>query len=259
MEKLPGEAPRSFDKQSYVDFQRFKRDFQGIYEKCGLDALVIWTQIRSFIKGSVEALRKPGATKVITMNEYLDFVKFGAARCRLPKQQRETAYEIFVKYEKEKERLSLWDDCDLMTAIHAKFDESKLKNKFPEELYYDKLYVDEVQDYTQSEIALFFKLCRPGNLFLAGVSELPMSKRVGLGICRSSASFGEISLTALFSLSDFQDAAQAVVGTSFQSNYLLLAFQLALLSLILHCFRLIDIVQRVWNSALKRFARPCTK
>jgi len=187
MEKLPGDAPRAFDKQSYVDFQRFKRDFKGIYEKCGLDALVIWTQIRSFIKGSVEALLKPGATKFISLDEYLDFVKFGSSRCRLPKQQREIAYELFVKYEKEKDRLDLWDDCDLLTAVHKKFDEAKFNNTFPEELYYDKLYVDEVQDYTQSEIALFFKLCKPGNLFLAGVSEKCFAKRVGFDNCRSGA------------------------------------------------------------------------
>jgi hypothetical protein len=37
-----------------------------------------------------------------------------------------------------------------------------------QEVRYNKLYVDEVQDYTQAEIAVFFYLCGPGDLFLAG-------------------------------------------------------------------------------------------
>ena len=37
-----------------------------------------------------------------------------------------------------------------------------------QDVRYNKLYVDEVQDYTQAEIAVFFYLCGPGDLFLAG-------------------------------------------------------------------------------------------
>jgi len=37
-----------------------------------------------------------------------------------------------------------------------------------DELRKSKIYVDEVQDYTQIEILLFFYLGGPGGLFLAG-------------------------------------------------------------------------------------------
>ena len=204
MTTLPGEAPRAFDPNSYVDFQRFKRDFFVVYEKCGLDSLVLWTQIRSFIKGSVEALLQPGTCKFVTLDEYLDFVKFGSSRCRLSEEQRRIAYEVFEKYEAEKGRLNLWDDCDLMTSIHGKLDESIRSSNFPDELYYDKLYVDEVQDYTQAEIALFLKLCKPGSFFLAGVSGCTLNYFWAFKVkCVTDKSF-------LFR--DFQDAAQAVVG-----------------------------------------------
>ena len=167
MTNLPGPAPRAFDDASKVDFQRFKRDFKDTIEKSGLDGLVIWTQIRSFIKGSVEALVKPGTAKFVTLQEYL---QFGSSRCRLPEQQRKIAYEVFEKYESAKGIMNLWDDCDLMTAIHSKMDDAIRSGSFLEELHYDKLYVDEVQDYTQSEIALFLKLSKPGGFFFAGVS-----------------------------------------------------------------------------------------
>jgi superfamily I DNA/RNA helicase len=35
-------------------------------------------------------------------------------------------------------------------------------------IHVSKVYVDEVQDYTQAEILLFFKLSGPGDLFLGG-------------------------------------------------------------------------------------------
>jgi len=168
MTALPGAVPRKFDNDSRVDFQRFKRDFKAFLDNCGLDPLVVWTQIRSFIKGSVEALVKDDAA-YISLDEYLDFTVFSSARCRLAEPQRRIAYEIFEKYEAEKDRLELWDDCDLITAVHARYEESTNHGTFPMNLKADKLYVDEVQDYTQAEIALFFRMCSAGNLFLAGV------------------------------------------------------------------------------------------
>jgi hypothetical protein len=39
-----------------VDFGRFKRDFTT--SRSGLDALVVWTGIRSYLKGSIEAAYK---------------------------------------------------------------------------------------------------------------------------------------------------------------------------------------------------------
>jgi len=170
MDKLPGVHPRAFDRESKVDFLRFKRDFEPVYKNCDVEALVLWTQFRSFIKGSVEALLKEDTVKRLTLEEYLDLNVFGTSRCRLPLEQRRIAYDAFLKYEAEMDRMNLWDDCDLIAAVHSKFDESKNNGTFPDELLFDKLYVDEIQDYTQSEIALFIKLCKPGNWFFAGVS-----------------------------------------------------------------------------------------
>jgi len=56
------ESPR-FASSRRMDFQRFKKEFSWPHGTSGLDLLVLWTQIRSFIKGSVEALINPGPQK----------------------------------------------------------------------------------------------------------------------------------------------------------------------------------------------------
>lgn len=175
LEKLGAETDNglsSFDWSRRVDFRRFKRDFPWVNDcksnGVKLDPLVIWTQIRSFIKGSVEALIKLDSDH-LTEEEYMDEEeKFSSARCRLLGDQRKVAYKAFELYEEEKKRKKLWDDCDLTSALHRAFDEARRNGTLPEELLYDRVYVDEIQDYTQSEIALFFKLCERGYLFLAG-------------------------------------------------------------------------------------------
>jgi superfamily I DNA/RNA helicase len=147
-----------------VDFGRFKRDF---YDKsCGLDALVVWTGIRSFLKGSIEAVQKG---EPLTGTEFLNTTKIGSKRCLLDPEQRSTVYQYFERYEKTRIELGLWDDCDRVAAtLHRIYRLRSTEELRYRELCYSKIYVDEVQDYTQAEIALFFLLSGPNDLFLAG-------------------------------------------------------------------------------------------
>jgi hypothetical protein len=147
-----------------VDFGRFKRDF---YDKsCGLDALVVWTGIRSFLKGSIEAVQKG---EPLTGTEFLNTTKIGSKRCPLDPEQRCTVYQHFERYEKARIELGLWDDCDRVAAtLHRIYRLRSTEELRYRELCYSKIYVDEVQDYTQAEIALFFLLSGPNDLFSAG-------------------------------------------------------------------------------------------
>jgi hypothetical protein len=89
-----------------VDFGRFKRDF---YDKsCGLDALIVKTGIRSYLKGSIEAVQKGGP---LTEAEFLNTTKFGRKRCLLDPEQRSAVYQHFERYERNRKELELWDDC----------------------------------------------------------------------------------------------------------------------------------------------------
>ena len=92
---------REFDNKKRVDFNEYIKG--QLYDKdCKLDPLVAWTQIRSFIKSSIEAVNKG---QPLTREEYLSL---GAKQCRLAPAQRELAYNAFEFYQKNIGQR--WDD-----------------------------------------------------------------------------------------------------------------------------------------------------
>lgn len=170
----------SFPENQLMRFSTFKREVYNGGK--GVDALIVWTNIRSFLKGSIEALQQNTDTAdntssnfVVSEEEYLSLDKFGKKRCRLPMDQRKIVYEIFLKYQEYLASSGAWDNCDRIISLIQRL--LAAKNSHPD-LFdsmnhtawckWSKIYVDEVQDYTQSEILLFFHLGGAGNLFLAG-------------------------------------------------------------------------------------------
>jgi hypothetical protein len=185
---------RRFLPSNKVDYGRFKREFYvhevavaGTAGSSTLDPLLVWTHIRSFLKGSIEAIQADGAgAAVVSKEEYLSTNCFGKKRCRLSMAQRDTIYGIFERYQEYLKRvvsssnnntnkhhqIVLWDDCDRIVAIlqqlqHVRHTDPDL---FDHTIRQSKIYVDEIQDYTQAECLLFFLMASPGDLFLAGDS-----------------------------------------------------------------------------------------
>ena len=78
-----------------MSFGRFKQEVYRSDSSGGLDALIIWTNIRSFIKGSIEALQRQDG--VLTEEDYLGL---GKRRCRLSLEQRQCVYAMFTYYDK---------------------------------------------------------------------------------------------------------------------------------------------------------------
>ena len=115
----------------------------------GLDPLVVWTQIRSFIKGSIEAALQHHP---LTLDQYLDTETFGKDRSRLSPDQRREVYHLYTRYDEVRRERGLWDDADQVAALLHR---SRLQRTAIAEPY-DRVYVDEVQDCTQAEIALYF-------------------------------------------------------------------------------------------------------
>ena len=68
-------------KRNNVDFKRYKHEFYKPTKDTPLDPLVIWTQIRSFIKGSIEAVKKG---QPLSKDEYMNL---GEKKCRLTSEQ----------------------------------------------------------------------------------------------------------------------------------------------------------------------------
>jgi hypothetical protein len=135
-----------------------------------LEPLVVYTQIRTHIKGSLEAVC---AMKPIELEDYLEFA---TKRCRLTKEQRIETYELYRIYAAFLEEEGRWDDNDRALDIieAAKWDDGTRINwnRFGGGMggAWDRVYVDEIQDNTQAEIALFMLVggLRGNNLMLAG-------------------------------------------------------------------------------------------
>ena len=153
-----------FVRSSRVDFERFKASFYPLVRKaCSVGPLVLWMQIRSFIKGSIQAVMK-GAP--LSLGEYL---ALGKKRCTLGQVQREEAHAGYRQYRRFLEQHDLHDDMDRLFDV--------FENQMPPSQYhpfevpphgYHKIYVDEVQDYTQAELAFLVMLTDPASLFFAG-------------------------------------------------------------------------------------------
>ena len=166
----------SHKDSNYVDFHKFRDKLfsQITHKSTTLDPLIVWTQIRSFIKGSIEAIKQDStsnnhhSTSFLSKEIYLDMMIFPFDRCRLNETQREEAYNIFLRYQEFIKQNNLWDDMDQVRHI-LKSGLDKFKDfYFP--VFFKKIYVDEVQDYTQAEIELFLFACgyHADNIFLAG-------------------------------------------------------------------------------------------
>ncbi|KAJ1437479.1 hypothetical protein B484DRAFT_392733, partial [Ochromonadaceae sp. CCMP2298] len=127
-------SSRTYLPSKRVDFKRFKEQIFPSFGKPKLDPLVAWTQIRSFIKGSVEALLGEGAaggstsssgssssgasssggSRALSLPAYLALAK---GRCRLQPPERAEAYAVYAKYKALLVRAGLWDDCDRVMRI----------------------------------------------------------------------------------------------------------------------------------------------
>ena len=159
-----------------------------------MEPLVLWTQIRSFLKGSVEAALAGGTLpKDVYLSSESGDQQFSRDRCRLLPAQREEAYELFLQYQELQRRHGWWDDTDramrlllpllpiVLLAIkrsdgtsqtsyfQSETDEKDASTSRAMQLC-ERIYVDEVQDNTQAEIALYLAAVggRPDALFLAG-------------------------------------------------------------------------------------------
>ena len=119
---------------------------------------LVWTEIISFIKGSVEALHTEKG--YITLEEYQTI---GNKRAPSFTADRETVYELFLAYERIKHSLGMFDEADVVHHIYR-----RLGHHVPAWSIHE-IYVDETQDFTQAELSVIIRSCRnPNRLFFTG-------------------------------------------------------------------------------------------
>ena len=164
--------PQEFPRDRFIDSHRFQLNIypligEEVVKVCGMKEIVVWTQICSFIKGSIEAILQNAP---LSLEQYMDFKIFPTNRCRLNENQRKNVYKVYKSYEAIMKAGGLWDEADRVTYLlrSSKLDPDRFKCT-PDEMPY-KVYVDEVQDHTQAEITLYLLLAgmNVDNLFLGG-------------------------------------------------------------------------------------------
>ena len=127
------------------------------------DPLLIWMEIKSFIKGSRKAVES--VEGYLTQEGYVNVL--GKKMAANFAGNREEVYEVFKKYQnfiKHKAEESLFDECEFIHNLFGRL--CKLK-EVPFSIH--SFYVDEVQDFTQAELSILLRCCKdPNDLFLTG-------------------------------------------------------------------------------------------
>ncbi|XP_065937230.1 TPR and ankyrin repeat-containing protein 1 isoform X2 [Magallana gigas] len=122
---------------------------------------LVWMEIISFIKGSYEAL--------VHENGYLDrreYILQGKKKAPNFSGERETIYDIFLKYRHFLKQRFWFDEADVVRNIFCRLQGSgnRINN-----LNINEIYVDETQDFTQAELYLLLHICQnPNDMFLTG-------------------------------------------------------------------------------------------
>ena len=116
-----------------------------------LDSSRVFTEIISHIKGGLEGGRVPDGK--LSQEDYVLL-----SECRvstLRRHERQIIYDIFQDYEKMKMEKGEFDLADLVIDLHRRL---KQERYMGDEI--DFVYIDEVQDLTMRQIALFKYICK---------------------------------------------------------------------------------------------------
>ncbi|CAL0324811.1 unnamed protein product [Lupinus luteus] len=144
----------TFIRNKEVTYDRFDSlywpHFNSQYTK-KLDTSRVFTEIISHIKGSIQST-EPGDGK-LSRDGYLSLSDNRASS--LSKQQRMMIYDIYQSYEKMKMDKGEFDLADIVIDLHRRLSIESYKG---DEMGF--VYIDEVQDLTMSQIALFKYVCQ---------------------------------------------------------------------------------------------------
>lgn len=146
---------------SFEDFKFWYESSKGRGSKDLSSSQSVWTQIRTFIKGTVWStmLGRP-----LTRREYVDRVSDEGSHtqlridsvltdnwCRLDKEKRAEIFQIYEKYASWLSTEGKYDEMDQVLDITILLKRARARGDVP---LLNKVYIDEVQDMTQAELAM---------------------------------------------------------------------------------------------------------
>ena len=133
-------------------WKRIKHSTSSQDHDVGVRPELVWMEIESFIKGSRESLK--------TKDGYLSLEKYkdiGGKRAPNFKSNRDVIYEFFEEYTKIKHKdgtKRYFDNCDFMHNLYERVKGKELP------IGIHRFYIDEVQDFTEAELAVIFECCK---------------------------------------------------------------------------------------------------
>ena len=152
-----------------------------------IDPILVWQEIKSFIKGSVQAL--------MSNNGYLskeEYMKLGKSKAPNFTDKREAIYVMFQAYQKHRRdptevQEEYFDECDLLHHLYQH------RSNFTCIIH--NFYIDEVQDFTEAELYLLLRLSQcPNQNFLCGDSAQSIMKGVSFRFKDVRSLFHELDL-----------------------------------------------------------------
>lgn len=146
-----------FIKAREVNFEKFSSSYWPHFNaqiSKKLESSSVFTEIISHIKGGLQAGDASGGK--LSREEYVQLSESRVSTFN--GRKREMVYDIFQDYENMKKEKGEFDLADLVIDLHRRF-----KDIIYEGDEIDFVYIDEVQDLTMRQVALFKYVCRNVN------------------------------------------------------------------------------------------------
>ncbi|KAM6449662.1 TPR and ankyrin repeat-containing protein 1 isoform 2-T2 [Liasis olivaceus] len=170
-EKATEGYTKECDPRIFVTYNIFANEIwpKMVKGKCPYNPALVWKEIKSFLKGSFEALNSYQG--ILTEEEYKNL---GRKRSPDFKEDRSEIYRLFCLYQQIKSQSNYFDEEDLLYKLSQRL--SKL-NELPWCIH--ELYGDEIQDFTQAELVLLMSCIEdPNAMFLTGDTAQSIMKGV---------------------------------------------------------------------------------
>ncbi|XP_054847017.1 TPR and ankyrin repeat-containing protein 1 isoform X2 [Eublepharis macularius] len=170
-EKTAEVHPKEHDPRIFVTYSIFAYEIwpKMVKGKCPYNPALVWKEIKSFLKGSIEALSSPQG--ILTEEEYK---KLGRKRSPNFKEDRSEIYQLFSVYQQIRSQRGYFDEEDLLYNLSQRL---LRLDDLPWCIH--ELYGDEIQDFTQAELVLLMKcIDDPNAMFLTGDTAQSIMKGV---------------------------------------------------------------------------------
>ncbi|XP_054671499.1 TPR and ankyrin repeat-containing protein 1 isoform X2 [Grus americana] len=162
---------RESDPRTFVTYDVFANEIwpKMIKGKSPYNPALVWKEIKSFLKGSFEALSCFGGK--LTEEQYK---MLGRKRSPNFTEDRSEIYHLFCLYQQIRSQRGYFDEEDLLYNLSQRL--SKLR-ELPWSIH--EFYGDEIQDFTQAELALLMRCINdPNTMFLTGDTAQSIMKGV---------------------------------------------------------------------------------